>query len=190
MRSPSLSTYLDAIATLAQHRLDGLVSRLARRFPAVPEAEVRECVQDVLVEAVDPDRQRWFVEGHALGGAEELDRRVFTAGWRRVRGAVRKVSRQRTDRADTGFDAADPSADGAADVDAGQLAGWLRSRVNEAAGQFGNARHDTLHRALTSLVASGHAVKPLAERYALPRRYVAEAASWLKKRLRDRAQED
>ena len=182
-------TFQDAMETLARERTESLVASLRRRFPKAPEAVVEEAVQDTLAEALTPGRQAWFVEGHAEG-EEELFRRVYTASWRQVRGALRKVSHQRTSRLPTGFDTAGDDSDASAQAEAAELASWMGHRVDDAAEAFGRARQQTLRRALESFVARGHAVKPLAERYGLPRRYLAEASVWLRRKLTARAEGD
>lgn len=185
-----MSDYDDAITAFASVHTDTLARSLARRFPAMPADRIEECMQDVLLEACTPEQNRWFVEGHATGGDDELRRRLYTAGWRHIRGELRKVGSQRTGRLDTDYEVADGQAQTAERAEAGQLLSWVGHQVHEAAERFGRARQHTLQRALQSLVRSGHQVKPLAERHDLPRRYLAEASVWLRRRLTARADDE
>lgn len=185
-----MSDYDDAITAFAGEHADALARSLARRFPAMPADRVEECMQDVLLEACTPERNRWFVDGHAAGGDDELRRRLYTAGWRHIRGELRKVGTQRTARLDTDYDVADSAAHTDDRAEAGQLLSWVGHQVHEAAERFGRAREHTLRRALNSLVRSGDPVKPLAERHGLPRRYLAEASVWLRRRLTARADDE
>lgn len=182
-----MDPYEQALERLIRERLPALTRAMVRRFPATPEAVIEEAMQDALLDACSLGRQAWFLQGWQDGGDDELYRRLYTAAWRRVRGEARRVGARRTERLDTGYDVVslDSPADGAASAD--ELAEWMDARVLTAAGRFGRAREQTLRVALLSLVRAGDAVKPLAERYALPRRYLAEASVWLRRRLEERA---
>lgn len=182
-----MSAYDEALARVATEHAAPLGRWLGGRFPAVPADQVEECVQDVLLEACTPERNRWFVDGHQTGGEEELRRRLYTAGWRRVRGELRKVGTQRTSRLATDFDTPDGRVQAGEGAEAAALRSWLGHQLTEAADRFGRARQRTLQRALESLVQAGHEVKPLAERYGLPRRYLAQASVWLKRQLAARS---
>lgn len=181
-----MDAYDRRLGALATARRDALVASLQRRFPRTPAALVEEAVQEALTEAADPTRRGWFEEGLTAGGDDELFRRLYTASWRRLRGTLRTVSHQRTARMDTAFDAPDGGPEASAGAEEAELRAWVDGEVADAADQFGRRRAATLHRALRSLVRAGHAVKPLAERYALPRRYLAEASAWLRRRIEDR----
>lgn len=185
-----MSDYDAALAVIARDRAPVLSRSIAKRFPGTSPDVVDECVQDALLDACTPERAGWFVEGFETGGADEIERRLYTAAWRRVRGEHRKVGTQRTARLDTGFDARDDGARTEERADTRALMSWLRGRVDEASERFGRTRQQTLRRALSSMVDKGHRVKPVAERYALPRRYLTEASVWLKRRLADEVDED
>jgi len=183
-----MADYEDALAYIAGEKLPRLRTSLGHRFPKMAEAVVEEVLQDTLAEACDPARDRWFREGLETGGRSELERRIYTAGWRRLRGEHRRVSNKRSARMPTGYDAVgmDQADEGAQMRELGSFVGH---RIDDAADQFGRARRTTLHRALKSLFRAGHPVKPLAERYSLPRRYLAEASSWLRKQIAGRDKE-
>lgn len=183
------AAYERALETLfagARHKLE---ASLARRFPRLPAVRLEEAVQEAFVDAWHAERRAWFVQGFGRDGAEGLYRCLFTAAWRRARGDVRRVEHQRTER----WDGADPGAEqegpeqGEDRAHLGELEAWMAEQVGDAAERFGRARRTTLRRALDSLVANGHAVAPLAKRYALPRRYVAEASVHLRRALERRA---
>ena len=177
-----------ALEGLIASRGARLVRSLGRRFPGVPAPRVEEAAQEVFADACDPERGAWFIEGFNAGGEDELYRRLFTAGWRQLRGDLRRVGERRTDRLVTGFERAgvvqtDP-------VEREELSAWMRSRVQEAARSFGRARHTTLVGALESLISGGRQVKTIAEDRRLPRRYLAEASVWLRRRLQQRASDE
>lgn len=186
-----MADYQTALNDIVRDRREALRTSLKRRFPSTSDSIVDECFQDTLLEASDPKRWAWFQEGLDADGVPELERRIYVSAWRRIRGELRKVGHKRTGRLVTGFDAVDGAMPSPSDgAEAGQLEDWMASRVEEAAGRFGRARAETLQQALESLVRSGHKVKPLAVRYGLPRRYVAEASLWLRRRLESRARDE
>jgi hypothetical protein len=179
-----MDRYTFALQAVISGQMPRLRASLARRFPGVPEALVEEAWQDALADAAADLDDGWFQQGFAHGGEEELSRCLYTSAWRHLRGAIRKVAHRRTARWDTGFELGDPYdprrvASARAALDA------LRDGVDEAAQRFGRRREGTLRAALSSMLRAGEAVKPLADRYALPRRYLAEASQWLRQRLRE-----
>lgn len=185
-RPPEVVTYEQALERLARAARGPLQAALARRFQRTPAARLEEAVQEAFVDAWHAERRAWFMQGLADGGEEGLYRCLFTAAWRRARGDVRRVEHQRTEAWDGEAGEVVEPPDPA---EVGELAVWMQGEVGEAALQFGRARRSTLRRALESFVAHGHAVAPLARRYSLPRRYLAEASAHLRRALQRRSED-